>query len=117
MLDDVIEWFKGIFGGAAEEATQGVSETLQDGGLDTAQETAQSFGEDTFGGAAEAAQGYGEQALGGAAEAAQGYGEDAVGGAAESVQGFQEQADAVGGVVEDPGGAATDAARDRFGNG
>ncbi|RKS09361.1 hypothetical protein DFP74_5096 [Nocardiopsis sp. Huas11] len=116
MFDGVIEWFKGIFGGATEEMTQGVSDTLQGSGLDTAQETAQSFREDTFGGATEAAQGYGEEALGGATEAAQGYGEEVVGGATESVGGFQEQAEAFGGVVEDPGAAAADAARDQFGN-
>jgi hypothetical protein len=130
MFDDVIEWFKGIFGGAAEEATQGVTDTLG-GGLDTAQETAQGYGEaaqgygeaaqgygeEALGGATEAAQGYGEEALGGATEAAQGYGEEAFGGATEAAQGFQEQADVIGGVVEDPGAAATDAARDQFGNG
>ncbi|MEV2278329.1 hypothetical protein AB0I72_22355 [Nocardiopsis sp. NPDC049922] len=79
MFDDAIEWFKGLFGGAAEEMTQGVTETL-----------------------------------GGAAEGAQAYGEDAFGGAAETVQGFQDQADAVGGIVEDPGGAAADAATDHL---
>ncbi|MFI6575704.1 hypothetical protein ACIBFB_07865 [Nocardiopsis sp. NPDC050513] len=94
MFDDVIEWFRGLFGGAAEEMTQGVSETL--------------------GGAAESAEAYGEGAVGGATEAAQAYGEDALGGAAETAQGFQDQADAVGGIVEDPGGAAADAAADHL---
>ncbi|MCY9787748.1 hypothetical protein KIK06_28105 [Nocardiopsis sp. EMB25] len=95
MFDDVIDWFKGLFGGAAEEAAQGVSDTVAEAGngLDTAQETAQSLGED---------------GMGAATESAQAYGEEAFGGAAETVQGFQEQADTVGGIVEDPGGAAAD---------
>ncbi|OLT27113.1 hypothetical protein BJF83_19085 [Nocardiopsis sp. CNR-923] len=94
MFDDVIEWFKGLFGGAAEEMAQGASETVD--------------------GAAESAQAYGEGAVGGATEAAQNHGEEALGGASETAQGFQDQADAVGGIVEDPGGAAADAATDHL---
>ncbi|MFL1439610.1 hypothetical protein [Nocardiopsis protaetiae] len=90
MFDDVVEWFKGLFGGAAEEAVQGAADP------------------------GETAQGYGETAFGEASEVAQGYGEAAFGEAGETVQGFQEQADAVGGFVEDPGGTVTDAARDRL---
>ncbi|WP_116243742.1 hypothetical protein [Nocardiopsis sp. FIRDI 009] len=101
MFDDVIDWFKDLFGGATEEVAQGVSDTVAEAGsgLGAAQETAQSFGED---------------AMGTATETAQGYGEEALGGAAETAQGFQEQAGTVGGIVEDPGGAATDAATDHF---
>ena len=117
MFDGMIDWFKGLFGGAAEEAVQGVSDTLGSG-MDTAQETAQTFGEGAAGGFTEDAQAYGEEALGGVTESAQAYGEEAVGGftesAGETVQGFQEQADTVSGIVEDPGGAATDAARDHL---
>ena len=87
MFDDVIDWFRGLFGGVAEE---------------------------TVAGAADAAQAFGEEVVGGAAESAQGFGEEILGGAAGVTEGFREQADAVGGVLEDPGGAATDAARDRL---
>ena len=94
MFDSVVEWFKGMFGGAAEESVQEVTDTVQ--------------------GYGEAVRDYSEGALDGAAEAAQGYGEAAFGQAGEAVQGFHEQSDAVGGLVEDPGGAVTDAVRDRF---
>ena len=114
MFDDLIGWFKGLFGGAAEEVTQGVTDTLQGTGVDTAVESAQGFGEEVYGGAVESAQAFGEEAYGGVAEQAQAYGEDALGGVTESVEGFQDQADTIGGVIEDPGGAAADAARDQF---
>lgn len=129
MFDDLIDWFKGLFGGAAEEVTQGVTDTLESTGADTAVETAQGFGEEAYGGAVESAQTFGEDAYGGVAESAQAFGEEAyggvteeaqafgqeaLGGVTEGVQGFQDQADVVGGVIEDPGAAAADAARDQF---
>ncbi|WP_159945057.1 MULTISPECIES: hypothetical protein [unclassified Nocardiopsis] len=97
MFDDLIDWFKGLFGGAAEEAVQGVSDTLG-AGVESGQDAAAAFGEEAAGGVAEA------QALG----------EEALGGVAQAGEGFQEQADTVSGVVEDPGGAATDAARNHL---
>ena len=129
MFDDLIGWFKGLFGGAAEEVSQGVTDTLEGTGVGSAVESAQGFGEETYGGAVESAQAFGEEAYGGAAESAQAfgeeayggvteqaqaYGQDALGGVTEGVEGFQDQADTIGGVIEDPAGAATDAARDQF---
>ena len=114
MFDDLIDWFKGLFGGAAEEVTQGVTDTLESTGADTAVETAQGFGEEAYGGVAESAQAFGEEAYGGVTEEAQAFGQEALGGVTEGVQGFQDQADVVGGVIEDPGAAAADAARDQF---
>ncbi|GAA0997062.1 MULTISPECIES: hypothetical protein [Nocardiopsidaceae] len=129
MFDDLIGWFKGLFGGAAEEVTQGVTDTLEGAGVGTAVESAQgfgeeayggavesaqAFGEETYGGAVESAQAFGEEAYGGVAEEAQAYGQEALGGVTETVEGVQGQADAIGGVIEDPGAAAADAARDQF---
>lgn len=90
MFDDVVEWFRGLFGGAAEDAVQGAADL------------------------GETAQGHGEAVFGETAGAAQEYGEAAFGEASEAAQGLQEQAGAVGGFAEDPGGAAADAARDRL---
>ncbi|MEU0242568.1 hypothetical protein ABZ234_33235 [Nocardiopsis sp. NPDC006198] len=114
MFDDLIGWFKGLFGGAAEEVTQGVTDTLEGAGVGTAVESAQGFGEEAYGGAVESAQAFGEEAYGGVAEEAQAYGQEALGGVTETVEGVQGQADAIGGVIEDPGAAAADAARDQF---
>ncbi|MDE3721335.1 hypothetical protein PWG71_08035 [Nocardiopsis sp. N85] len=115
MFDDAIGWAKGLFGGAAEEVAQDAADL---GG------TAQGYGEAAFGEMGDVAQGYGEvgdlaqgygeTAFGETTEAAQGYGEAAFGEAAEAAQGFQDQVGAVGGFVEDPGGAVADAARDRL---
>ncbi|WP_049579184.1 hypothetical protein [Nocardiopsis sp. SBT366] len=107
MISDVIDWFKGLFGDTAEQVTDGVSQTLDQvgGGAEEAVGTFQETGQDLVG------QDYGqvaEDALGGVTEGVT----DNV---TESVQGFQEQAETIGGIAEDPMGAAVDEARDRFG--
>ncbi|MBQ1083282.1 MULTISPECIES: hypothetical protein [Nocardiopsis] len=109
MISDVIDWFKGLFGDTAEQVTDGVSQTLDQvgGGAEEAVGTFQETGQDLVG------QDYGqvaEDALGGVTEGVT----DNV---TESVQGFQEQAETIGGIAEDPMGAAVDEARDRFGQG
>lgn len=91
MFDNLIEWAKGLLGGATEDMTQGVSNTVEGSFSDVAGE-AQSYGEDVTGEAAAGA----EEALGGATETAQ--------------EGFNT----VGGAVEDPGGAATDYANEQL---
>ncbi|MEU3017403.1 MULTISPECIES: hypothetical protein [unclassified Nocardiopsis] len=98
MISDVIDWFKGLFGDTAEQVTDGVSQTLDQvgGGAEEAVGTFQEVGQD-YG------QGVAEEALGGVTDSV-----------AEGVQGFQEQADTIGGIVEDPMGAAADEARSRL---
>ncbi len=92
MLDQLMDWVKGLVGGATEDLPQGMTDTLG-GAAGEAAESAQTYGEDVAG-----------EATAGA--------EEAIGGVTEPVQDVQEGADAVSGAVEDPGGAATDAATD-----
>ncbi|MFE1169791.1 hypothetical protein [Nocardiopsis sp. NPDC058789] len=109
MFSDVIDWFKGLFGDTAEQVTDGVTQGLDQvgGGAEEVVGTFQETGQDLVG------QDYGQ------------FAEDAMGGVTEGVtdqvtegvQGFQEQAETLGGIAEDPMGAAVDEARDRFGQG
>jgi hypothetical protein len=106
MISEMIDWFKGLFGETAEQVTDGVSQTLDQvgGGAEEAVGTFQETGQDLVG------QDYGqvaEEALGGATEGVT----DQV---SEGVQGFQEQAETLGGIAEDPLGAAVDEAGNRL---
>ncbi|MFB8764928.1 hypothetical protein [Nocardiopsis alba] len=112
MFGDVIEWFKGMFGGGADELVDGASGALDQAGagaedlMGTAQEAGQSFGEGMVG----------EQFLqdSGLDAAAQDLQEGALGEVTETAQGFQEQAETWSGVAEDPMGAAADEIRGRL---
>ncbi|WP_046470377.1 hypothetical protein [Allosalinactinospora lopnorensis] len=94
MFDNLIDWVKGLLGGAAEDVVQGVSGAV-DGAAPDAAEAAQSYGEDTV-------------------SAATGGAEDALGGMADTTQEVHEGAGTIGETVEDPGAAATDIAGDRL---
>ncbi|RNL85294.1 hypothetical protein EFW17_09435 [Halostreptopolyspora alba] len=87
MFDDLLEWVKGLLGGATEDVTQGVSNTVEGSFPDVAEE-AGSYGQDVAG--------------------------EAAGGVAETAAEAQEGVNDVGGVMEDPGGAATDYADEQL---
>ena len=100
MLADVFEWFKGLFDDTAGELVDGVS-----GAVDEAGTAAEGLGEGAVG---EFAQ---DSGLDTVAQEAQ---EGVMGEATETAQGFQDQAETLGGIAEDPMGAATDGIHDRI---
>ncbi|MBR8741181.1 hypothetical protein DSY14_05460 [Nocardiopsis sp. MG754419] len=97
MLSDVFEWFKGLFGDTAGDLVDGMS-----GAADQAGAAVEGLGEGAVG---EFAQDSGLDTL---AQEAQ---EGALGEVTETAQGFQDQAETLGGVVEDPMGTAADGIR------
>lgn len=104
MISDVIDWFKGLFGDTAEQVTDRANDTMDQVGGDAGEAlgTLQDTGQDLAG------EGYGqafvEEGLAGAQE-----------NVTETAQGFQDQAEMLGGIAEDPWGAAEDEARNRLG--
>lgn len=110
MFNDVIEWFKGLFGDTAGEVVNGATDTLDHlgPGVEDTLGSAQEMGPGVEGNAGQFLQDSGVTDL------AQDFQENALGEVTEPAQGLQEQAQALGGIAEDPWGAAAEGVRGQF---